>query len=69
MSESMQSATERAATDNSSATSKMNALWDNVASPAGYILAVSYPVLALSTGVRALYQLFLQVIHPLIFAN
>lgn len=24
----------------------------------GYILAVSYPVLALSTGVRALYQLF-----------
>ncbi len=58
MSESMQSATERAATDNSSATSKMNALWDNIASPAGYILAVSYPVLALSTGVRALYQLF-----------
>ncbi len=32
--------------------------WDNVASPAGYILAASYPVLALSTGVRALYQLF-----------
>jgi len=32
--------------------------WANVASPAGYILAVSYPVLALSTGVRALYQLF-----------
>ena len=32
--------------------------WDKVASPAGYILAVSYPVLALSTGVRALYQLF-----------
>lgn len=28
-----------------------------VVSPAGYILAVSYPVLALSTGVRALYQL------------
>lgn len=26
----------------------------------GYILAVSYPVLALSTGVRALYQLFLK---------
>jgi hypothetical protein len=24
----------------------------------GYVLAVSYPVLALSTGVRALYQLF-----------
>ena len=36
----------------------MRALWNNVASPAGYILAVSYPVLALSTGVRALYQLF-----------
>lgn len=54
----MQSATERAATDNSSASSKMNTLWDNVASPAGFILAVSYPVLALSTGVRALYQLF-----------
>ena len=33
-------------------------LWDNIASPAGYILAISYPVLALSTGVRALYQLF-----------
>ena len=26
----------------------------------GYVLAVSYPVLALSTGVRALYQLFLK---------
>lgn len=35
-----------------------NSWWDNVASPAGYILAASYPVLALSTGVRALYQLF-----------
>ncbi|HRW05816.1 MAG TPA: hypothetical protein P5121_12005 [Caldilineaceae bacterium] len=33
-------------------------LWDSIASPAGYILAVSYPVLALSTGVRALFQLF-----------
>lgn len=33
-------------------------LWANVISPIGYILAVSYPVLALSTGVRALYQLF-----------
>lgn len=32
--------------------------WDSIASPAGYVLAVSYPVLALSTGVRALYQLF-----------
>jgi hypothetical protein len=30
----------------------------NVAKPAGYILAVSYPVLALSTGFRAVYQLF-----------
>lgn len=27
-------------------------------SAAGYVLAVSYPVLALSTGVRAFYQLF-----------
>jgi hypothetical protein len=33
-------------------------LWANIISPIGYILAVSYPVLALSTGVRALYQLF-----------
>lgn len=32
--------------------------WAGIASPAGYILAVSYPVLALSTGVRALFQLF-----------
>ena len=31
-------------------------IWANIVSPAGYILAVSYPVLALSTGVRALYQ-------------
>lgn len=30
----------------------------SLVSAAGYILAVSYPVLALSTGVRALYQLF-----------
>jgi lysylphosphatidylglycerol synthetase-like protein (DUF2156 family) len=29
-------------------------------SAAGVILAVSYPVLALSTGVRAIYQLFLK---------
>ena len=29
-----------------------------IAKPAGYILAVSYPVLALSTGFRAVYQLF-----------
>jgi hypothetical protein len=33
-------------------------LWESLVSPAGYILAVSYPVLALSTGVRAVYQLF-----------
>lgn len=38
----------------------MDALWANVVSPAGYILAVSYPVLALSTGARAVYQLFLR---------
>jgi len=38
--------------------SKGEALWANVVSPAGYILAVSYPILALSTGVRAIYQLF-----------
>ena len=38
--------------------SKRDALWANVVSPAGYILAVSYPVLALSTGVRSVYQLF-----------
>lgn len=36
---------------------RLDALWASVASPAGYILAVSYPVLALSTGARALYQL------------
>ncbi len=30
----------------------------NIAKPAGYILAISYPVLALSTGFRAVYQLF-----------
>lgn len=33
-------------------------LWESIVSPVGYILAVSYPVLALSTGARALYQLF-----------
>lgn len=37
---------------------KRDALWANVVSPAGYILAVSYPVLALSTGARSIYQLF-----------
>ena len=40
--------------------SKVDALWESVVSPAGYILAVSYPVLALSTGARALYQLFVR---------
>lgn len=30
----------------------------DVASVAGYVLGVSYPVLALSTGVRGIYQLF-----------
>lgn len=39
-------------------TNKRDALWANVVSPAGYILAVSYPVLALSTGARSIYQLF-----------
>jgi hypothetical protein len=34
--------------------------WDSIMSPIGYILAVSYPVLALSTGVRALFQLFIR---------
>lgn len=38
--------------------SKRDQLWANLISPFGYILAVSYPVLALSTGARALYQLF-----------
>lgn len=38
--------------------SKSEALWANVVSPAGYVLAVSYPVLAISTGARAIYQLF-----------
>lgn len=36
---------------------KRDSWFDSLVSPAGYILAVSYPVLALSTGVRALYQL------------
>ncbi|GEM_PF-1862843 len=43
---------------NEQLSTKMTALWHNIARPAGYILAVSYPLLALSTGVRALYQLF-----------
>lgn len=32
--------------------------YDSLISTFGYVLAVSYPVLALSTGTRALYQLF-----------
>lgn len=38
--------------------SEAEELWESLVSPAGYILAVSYPVLALSTGVRAVFQLF-----------
>lgn len=60
MNKSMQAAPDHTATGEPSATNKMTELWDNVAKPAGFILAVSYPVLALSTGVRALYQLFLK---------
>jgi len=41
-------------------TKKADALWENVVSPAGYVLAVSYPVLAVSTGARALYQAFIR---------
>jgi hypothetical protein len=38
----------------------IDSLWANLVSPAGYILAFSYPLLALSTGVRALYQLLVR---------
>jgi hypothetical protein len=38
----------------------IDSLWANLVSPAGYILAFSYPVLALSTGVRAIYQLLIR---------
>lgn len=34
--------------------------WTRFLITCGYILAVSYPLLALSTGVRALYQIFLK---------
>lgn len=44
----------------SAATTESDGLWANVVSPAGYILAVSYPVLALSTGARAIFQLFVR---------
>lgn len=37
---------------------RREALWANLVSPVGYILGFSYPVLALSTGVRSVYQLF-----------
>jgi len=40
--------------------SQVDQLWENLVSPAGYILALSYPVLALSTGARAAYQLFMR---------
>jgi hypothetical protein len=40
-------------TDNES-----NTFLSNFVSVAGYVLGISYPVLALSTGVRALYQIF-----------
>jgi hypothetical protein len=49
-----------AATVTQGAEKKRNDLWANIVSPAGYILAISYPVLALSTGARALYQLFVR---------
>ncbi|MEM8859056.1 MAG: hypothetical protein AAGD96_12090 [Chloroflexota bacterium] len=35
-----------------------NSSWDGFIQAAGVILAVSYPVLALSTGFRAVYRLF-----------
>ena len=38
--------------------SKRDALWANLISPIGHVLAFFYPLLALSTGVRAVYQLF-----------
>lgn len=60
MNNSVKPSTAPVLTDQQDATTPMTALWANVASPAGYILAISYPVLALSTGVRALYQLFLK---------
>ncbi len=41
-------------------TRPVDTIWENLVSPIGYILAVSYPILALSTGVRALYQLFVR---------
>jgi hypothetical protein len=40
------------------AASEVEGLRSSIASASGYVLALSYPVLALSTGVRAGYQLF-----------
>ncbi len=48
------------AAQSSSKPAKVDLLWEQVVSPAGYVLAVSYPLLALSTGARALYQLFVR---------
>jgi len=48
---------ERLAAPPETSAERFDAVWGSVASPAGYILAVSYPVLALSTGARAAYQL------------
>lgn len=45
-------------TTNSRTSTSPNSFLESIVSPAGYILAFSYPVLALSTGVRAIYQLF-----------
>ena len=38
--------------------SKRDALWANLISPVGHVLAFFYPLLAISTGARAIYQLF-----------
>ena len=37
--------------------SKNEGVWSDIAYASGIILGISYPVLALSTGVRAIYQL------------
>lgn len=38
--------------------SKRDSLWANFISPIGHVLAFFYPLLAISTGARAIYQLF-----------
>jgi hypothetical protein len=48
------------ATDEQGPTRQVESVWASLVSPIGYILAVSYPVLALSTGARAFYQLFIR---------